>query len=335
MRTNLGEKMNIFITGTTGFIGSNLAMNLAESGHIIHALYRTSEKTSIIQHKNIKTFKGDILDKKSLRDAMKSCSQVYHLGAFARVWAKNPETYFRVNVEGTKNVIETAIDLGVKKMVITSTAGVLGPSNGKPQAENSIRYSDFCNEYESSKFMMENLIHEYRKQDIQIMLVNPSRVYGPGLLSAPNATTKIIKLYLSGKWHIIPGNGQRIGNYVFIDDVVNGHILAMEKGQSGDKFNLGGINASYSDFFSLLAEVSGKKKRLLKVPVPLMVHFSGLLYGISRIFGESPLITPKWVKKYLHDWAVSSEKAQKKLGYSITPLNIGMEKTIEWLKEGC
>jgi nucleoside-diphosphate-sugar epimerase len=265
---------------------------------------------------------------------MKSCHQVFHLEAFARVWAKNPETYFRVNVEGTKNVIETALDLSIKKMVITSTAGVLGPSNGKPQAENSIRYSDFFNEYESSKFIMENLIHEYLKQDIPIVLVNPSRVYGPGLLSAPNATTKIIKAYMKGKWHIIPGDGSKIGNYAFIDDVVNGHILAMEKGKSGEKFNLGGTNASYSDFFSLLAEVSGKKRRLVKAPVPLMVYFSGLMYVTTRIFGGSPLITPKWVKKYLHDWAISSEKAQRDLGYSITPLKKGIEKTIDWLEEG-
>ncbi len=326
--------MKIFITGTTGFIGSNLAMKLAESGHTIHALYRFSYKTSRIQHKNIKIFKGDILDKKSLRNAMKSCDRAYHLGAFARTWAKKPETYFRVNVEGTKNVIETAIDLGLKKIVITSTAGVLGPSNGKPKAENSIRYSDFLNEYESSKFMMENLIHAYRNQDIQIVLVNPSRVYGPGLLSAPNSTTKIIKLYMDGKWFFIPGDGRRIGNYAFIDDVVDGHILAMEKGQSGEKFNLGGINASYADFFSILATASGKKRKLVKAPVPLMVSLSGLMFGLTRIFGGTPLITPKWVKKYLHDWAVSSEKAKKELGYSITPLNKGIEKTIAWFKGG-
>lgn len=324
--------MNIFVTGTTGFIGSNLAIKLAELGHTIHALYRTSQKIYIIKHKNIKTFKGDILDRQSLQDAMTSCDQVYHLGAFAQVWAKKTETYFRVNVEGTKNVIETAINLGLKKIVITSTAGILGPSNGKPLTENSIRYSDFFNEYESSKFIMENLIHAYRKQDIQIVLVNPTRVYGPGLLSVSNSTTKMIKLYMAGKWHIIPGDGRRIGNYAFIDDVVDGHILAMEKGQSGDKFNLGGINTSYSDFFSILAKVSGKKRKLVKAPVPLMVYFSGLLFGMTRIFGGSPLITPKWVKKYLHDWAVSSEKAQKELGYSITPLNTGIEKTIEWLK---
>jgi nucleoside-diphosphate-sugar epimerase len=328
------KKMRIFITGTTGFIGINLALKLAEAGFIVHALYRSSQKVSRIKHKNIKLFKGDIVDRDSLLHAMKSCQQVYHLGAFAKVWTKYPETYFKVNVEGTKNVIETALRLGIKKIVITSTAGVLGPSNGKPQDEDSIRYSDFLNEYESSKFIMENLINRYLKKGIQIVIVNPARVYGPGSLSAPNAATKIIKAYLEGKWRIIPGDGRKIGNYAFIDDVVNGHILAMEKGQSGEKFNLGWINASYSDFFSLLAEVSGKKRRLVKAPIPLMVHASGLLTILTRLSGGSPPITPKWVKKYLHDWAVSSEKAQKELGYSITPLKEGLEKTIEWLKQG-
>ena len=325
--------MKIFITGTTGFIGTNLALKLAKTGHIVHALFRSSQKAARIGHKNIKPFQGDITDRESLVRAMKSCEQVYHLGAFARAWTKDPETYFRVNVGGTRNVIETALSLGIKKMVITSTAGVLGPSNGKPLDEDSIRHSDFLNEYESSKFIMENLIHRYLKSGIQIVIVNPSRVYGPGLLTAPNAATKIIKAYLEGKWRFVPGDGRRVGNYAFIDDVVDGHILAMEKGKSGEKFNLGGINASYSEFFSLLAEVSGKKRRLIKAPVPLLVYASGLLSAATRAFGGSPPITPKWVKKYLFDWAVSSEKARRQLGYPITPLKEGMGKTIEWLRE--
>lgn len=112
--------MNIFITGTTGFIGSNLALKLAESGHTVHALYRTAQKTSIIQHKNIKIFKGDILDRKSLQDAMMSCSQVYHLGAFARVRAKKYLHDWAVSSEKAQEELGysvTPLNTGIEKTI--------------------------------------------------------------------------------------------------------------------------------------------------------------------------------------------------------------------------
>src|SRR6476469_3271133 len=113
--------MKIFITGATGYIGNNLAKRLASEGHIVHALCRSANKSLLLQHSNIKIFDGDISDVASVEKAMQGCEQVYHLAAYARVWAKDPSVFFKLNVEGTKHVLEAARKLVINDIVFTST----------------------------------------------------------------------------------------------------------------------------------------------------------------------------------------------------------------------
>ena len=326
-------RLRIFITGSTGFIGGNLARKLADSGYRVHALCRSAKKAKLIEHKNIRIFEGDVLDTRSLEKAMEGCGHVYHLGACTTVLVQNRERYYRVNVSGTVNVLETALRLGGKRAVVTSTAGVLGPSSGRAIDEASERTTDFFNDYDRSKYLMERKIEDYVNKGLHVVLVNPTRVYGPGLLSQANSATKIIQLYMRGKWRIIPGNGGRISNYVFIEDVVKGHILAMEKGRAGERYILGGPNSSYSSFCRAVADVSHKKYRMFHISEPLLMGMSRILALFSRVSGSPPLITPQYVRKYLRDWEASSEKAVKELGYSITPLETGLRRTVAWLNE--
>ena len=128
--------MNIFITGATGYVGNNLAKRLAGEGHTIHALSRSANKNFLLDHPNIKIFPGDITEIASVEKAMQDCRQVYHLAAYARVWAKDPSVFYKLNVEGTKHVLEAAKKLALNDIVFTSTGGVLGPSNGKPVKED-------------------------------------------------------------------------------------------------------------------------------------------------------------------------------------------------------
>lgn len=326
--------MNIFITGATGYVGNNLAKRLAGEGHTIHALCRSANKHSLLSHPNIKVFEGDITDAASVEAAMQNCQQVYHLAAYARVWAKDPSIFYTLNVEGTKNVLNAAIKHGIKNVVFTSTGGVLGPSNGNPVKEDDARYGNVFNEYEDTKTQAEELCKHYcNKYDIRIVIVNPPRIYGPGIESDSNAVTKLVKLYLKGKWKIIPGDGKRAGSYVHVDDVVNGHILAMQKGRSGERYILSGVNASYNEFFETLAKVTGKKVNLYKFPVPLMMIAGYGIMGYSKLTGKPPLLTPKWIKKYSYDWSLSCEKAQRELGYSYRSLEEGLQQTVDWIKQ--
>ncbi len=323
----------VFVSGATGFIGSHLALHLADEGCIVHALFRSSQKAKILEHKNILLFKGDICDNSSIERAMTSCVEAYHLGAFARLWDKDPSLCQKVNVEGTVNILDTAVKCGVEKVVVTSTAGVLGPSNSKPVDETCERTSKFFTSYESSKCEMEKKALTYEKKGLLVVLVNPTRVFGPGILSEANSATKIILAYIQGKWRFIPGRGHSIGNYVFIDDIVRGHVLAMEKGLTGERYILGGSNLSFLEFFSVVSTVSGKTYRMIRLPAPLLICMSGLIFFFSRLLGKPPRIAPQWVRRYLRNWAVSSEKAERELGYKVTPIEEGIRNTVQWLRK--
>ncbi|MDP3914518.1 MAG: NAD-dependent epimerase/dehydratase family protein [Bacteroidota bacterium] len=326
--------MKIFVSGATGFIGSRLALRLANDGHEVHALYRYEHKTAIIQHPNITLFKGDILDFDSLIKPVEGCSQIYHTAAFACVWDKDPSLIYRQNIEGTMNVVRAGIISGVEKIVCTSTAGVLGPSRpGEMVDENTPRPLKYFIDYESSKMMMETILKTLSITGPEIVIVNPSRVYGPGILSESNGITRIIQNYILGKWRIIPGNGKSIGNYVYVEDVVTGHIQAMEKGKSEERYVLGGTNMTFNELFGVLAELTGKRYFMIHFPLPLMKLISGIMLLIARISGRAPLIIPALVRKYNHNWNLSSAKAEKELDYKPVDFKTGAGMTINWLKK--
>lgn len=325
--------MKIFVSGATGFIGSRLALRLANDGHQVHALYRDVSKTTIIQHPNIKLFKGDILDFDSLIKPVEGCTQIYHTAAFACVWNKDTSLIYRQNIEGTINVVRAGIISGVEKIVCTSTAGVLGPSHsGEMVDENTPRPLKYFIDYECSKMMMETILNTFSLTGTEVVIVNPSRVYGPGILSESNGITRIIQDYIFGKWRIIPGNGKSIGNYVYVEDVVTGHIQAMEKGKSGERYVLGGTNMTFNELFGVLAELTGKKFFMIHFPLPLMQMISGIMLFIARISGIAPLIIPALVRKYNHNWNLSSVKAEKELDYRPVDFKTGAGITINWLK---
>jgi len=204
--------MKIFITGATGYIGNNLAKKLADEGNTIHALCR-NENTPVLSHSNIKIFKGDITDKTSIEKGIQGCEQIYHLAAYARVWAKDMSIFYKLNVDGLRNVLDAARNSSVQKIVFTSTAGTLGPSGVQPVKEDDARIGEPFTDYEISKTQAELLCREYcNKYGMHIVIVNPPRIYGHGIITESNAVTRLIKLYMAGKWKITPGDGKRTGS---------------------------------------------------------------------------------------------------------------------------
>jgi nucleoside-diphosphate-sugar epimerase len=326
--------MKVLVTGATGFIGSELVKLLIEKGYEVNCLFRDRAKTLWMKHERISLFKGDILDYESLRKAVTGCDGVFHTAAFTAIWAKDEDEIFRLNVTGTINILEAALAENVRDIVITSTAGVIGPSIKGIITEKTERETAFFIKYEQTKAIAEVRALEYLSKGLNIRIVNPTRVYGPGPLNSSNSVTKLIKQYNSGQWHIIPGNGKSIGNYVFVGDVVAGHILAMQKGRTGERYILGGENISFDDLFRTISELCGKKNFMIHLPLPLMIAASKASMFVTRITGLPPFITPGLVRKYNYTWTTSSEKAEKELGYKITPLKDGITKTLQWLNNG-
>ena len=326
--------MRILVTGATGYVGQRLAHRLADGGATVHALVRSPEKAKALAHERIVIFSGDILDPASLASAAEGCEAAFHAAALVSVWAKDPEDYRRVNVGGTLNVLDAAEAAGVRRVVITSTAGVFGPSDGGLVDEATPRSVPFFNEYESSKAEMHVAVKARVANGMHATIVCPTRIYGPGPMVEGNAATQMIARYVAGKWRALPGDGRRSGNYVFVDDVIEGHLAAMARGRPGEAYILGGENATYRQFFATLAEVSGARHRLFGVPVPLLLGFARIEQYRADRYGRKPLITPSWVRRYSHHWANSSAKAETELGYAPRMLTKGLAETVAWLRGG-
>lgn len=324
--------MKILVTGATGYIGYNLAMEAARRNYTVHILVRDLQSPLLPTHPNIIKFKGDITDKGSVMAAMMNCDKVIHAAAIAKLSAKDNTIFYSVNVEGTRNMLDAALALGVKKFVFTSSCAVTGPSGKYPMSENDPRIAAFENDYEISKHWAEELVKEYGRRGLFAVIVAASRVYGPGHDCNGNVMNGMLKSLLSLRLAFMPSCDTVLANYAFVDDVVNGHFLAMEKGLGGEKYFLGGENLSYRSFFQTTIANTGKKIRLIRIPKLLIKIWSFFYMIVCSLLGKETHISPKIVDRLTQNRAVSCDKAIRQLGYSITPFSKGIQKTILHLK---
>ena len=226
---------NVFVTGSTGFIGTKLVDELVRKGHTVHALSRSTSNRSGLDHERIKIVEGDIMDRPSLERGMKGCTQVYHLAAYAKNWAPDKKIFYEMNVDGMRNVFEAAKSTGIQRVVFTSTIVSFGPTKpGVVGDEAMPRITQhYYTEYEETKAIAEREALKYAAEGFPVVIVNPTRVYGPGKLTEGNSVSLMIDQYDRGKVPVLLNKGMNVGNYVFVDDLVRGQILAMEKGKVG------------------------------------------------------------------------------------------------------
>ncbi len=164
-----------------------------------------------------------------------------------------------------------------------------------------------------------------------MVIVNPTRVFGPGRLTESNSGTLLIDRRARGLSPLLPNRGKNIGNWAFIDDVVEGLMLAMERGRIGERYILGGENVTLREFYQAIDEAAGRRRLTLPLLGFGAMCFARLEKLLADRFGIYPLITPGWVRTFFSDWAVSSAKAQRELGYQVTPLVESIKKTLQWL----
>lgn len=323
----------IFVSGASGFIGRKLCFDLAGQGYQVHALCRNIDHPYLLRHENISFFEGDILDIKSLETAMAGCDQVYHTAAMAKMWCKNKDDFYAVNVIGTKNVLQTALKQGVKRVVYTSTCGVWGPTLRHPMTENDPRIMGFPIDYERTKYLAELEVNNFVKNGLDVVTVNPSRVFGEGPVTDSNTVSKMVRGYLKGKWRIIPGNGNNVANYAFLDDVVRGHIAAMQNGETGQRYILGGEDISFNQFFAMLGAISGHHQKMFRVPQKVIKFYSHIEQLKTNLTGLAPVFLPEFADRLLYDQKYSSNKAIKQFGYRITPFAKALERTVHYLQK--
>lgn len=324
-----GVEMRVFVTGGTGHLGAWLVKALAAQGNAVVVGVRDEKKADFLRFPNVEIVRADLDNIEALKSHTQNCDAIFHLGAFAAVWAKDPSIFYKTNVEGTRNVLEAAKANHVKRVVVVSSAGNFGPSIDGTVTENTVRKLPFFNDYERTKNAADELALEYIKNGLDVVIVYPTRVYGPVLNGKPASLTMLVHRSLTAGFRIVPGKGDKIGNYVFIDDVIQGFILAWQKGRKGEKYILGGENLTLKSVYLEIQKNAKQARKLLYLPLSIIRIFL-FVEKVGSWFGRPPVLTQDWLAKVIYDWNLSSDKARTELGYSTTPLEIGMQKTAEW-----
>jgi farnesol dehydrogenase len=330
----MGKK--VLVIGGTGFLGKRLIRKLVEKGYSVRLLHRKGSNIEGIP-KEIDFIVGDVTDKNSLKSAYKGMDYAFHSAAIVTQWAKDTTIFDRINVEGFINSMNAAKESGIKKIVYTSSFMALGPSADKPLTEKDFRErSTFNNDYERTKYLAELEAIKYRKDGLPLVTVYPGVIYGPGDLTEgnivvrnfllPRAKGEFLGLFLLGR-------GTGLWSYSYVDNVAEGHILALEKGRNGEGYILGGENADHRKMFSLAEKLGGIKYPPLKMPFFAAKMKGCLDVSIARLFGKQPEVTPGAVNVFTQNWAYDSSKAVKELGYKMTSFEEGLKLTIGWLKK--
>ncbi len=327
----------LFVTGATGFIGSTLTRKLLARGCEVVGMSRSAAPVlppgfvgaseELWDHPRFIYKQGDILNLDDLRGAMDGCDGVFHLAGYAKNYSKDPETFNRMNIGGMRNVFTVAKELNIPKIVWTSSIVTFGPTPAGVVSDESMpRFTPkFLTEYEESKFHAETEAMVWAQEGLPVVIVNPARVYGPGQLSEGNALAELINDYRHGRMPFLPNFGKNIGNYVLVDDVAEGQILAMERGRIGERYILGGENVSLKDFFGLIAKITDKKHFQMPLYKTGPIIFGYIQLYLAKLFGIYPRITPGWVRTFVTDWTYSIDKARRELGYCPVSLEEGLK----------
>ncbi len=326
--------MKVLLTGSTGYIGHQLALKLASQSFEVHALVRDLNSKNIPIHKNIIPFKGNICDYESVKYAINECDYVFHTAAYTDLKCNKIDNFYNTNVLGTTNILKAALDSKIKKVIYTSTLSVFGSALYKvPITEDQPRISSYKNDFELTKKMSEEVVLEYVKKGVHCSILNLSRVYGPGLNTYSNGVNKIISKIMQDKVLYVPDKLNIEANYVYIEDVLNAQLLALEKGLNGEKYIIGGENEDYSGLFERIRTISKSKISIVKINYKLIKNGLAFINACNKLMGSQSLVTPKVLDSLFTNRSASSKKAMSELNYKITPLNLGLERTINFLSK--
>lgn len=319
------------MTGGTGYIGKQVVRRLAHAGGKVHVLVRKTGNLKGLAHKNVHLFYGDLEAPQTIREAMRGCQRVYHIAALVKRWHSDSTLFDRTNVAGSRNLFEIARELEIEKIVYTSTVMAIGPSQEEPLDETHPRPRRFFSDYERTKYRAEIEFCEWVAKGLPGVIVSPALVYGPSINYPGSFTNRFIKQFIEGSLKGIPGSGDKIGNGVYIEDVVTGHFLAMDKGKIGEKYILGGENMTMNQFIALMNSEFNLKRQLPRIPLPVLwaLGFWGEMK--ARLKGIEPEFPRSFAEIYSRNWAYSSEKSKKELGYRPRSLREGLKMTYAWL----
>ncbi len=323
--------MKAFVTGATGFVGSHVARVLSEAGADLRLLVRSSSNPQNIQGLKAERVVGDLGDAASLEKAMAGCDVVFHVAADYRLWIRDPEQMYRSNVEGTRAILEAAGKNGIRRVVYTSSVATMGfTSNGRPADEDSpVSVEDMIGHYKRSKFRAEQLALEAGRKGMDVVVVNPTTPVGEQDIK-PTPTGRIIVDFLKKKFPAYVDTGL---NLVDVAECARGHVAALEKGRSGERYILGGENLTLKQILDKLGAIAGLPSPSIRVPYVVALATGAVDEIVTgRILKQEPRATIDAVRMSRKKMFVSSAKAERELGWKSIPVHHALRRAVEWFQ---
>jgi nucleoside-diphosphate-sugar epimerase len=319
--------MKAFVTGATGFVGSRLAKRLRERGDEVVCLVRNPDKAAELKAAGCILVRGDLGDEAAIREGLQGCDAAFHLAADYRVGVKPSEypAMQAANIDGTRRVLDEAVAAGVKKVVYVSTIAAFGNTRGET-VDESFRHDggSYTSEYERTKVEAHRIAEERIAQGAPVVIVQPGGIYGPGDHSAVGSQ---IEQAAAGKLPALafPQLGL---NMVHVDDVVEGILLAYDKGNAGEAYVLGGELTTLGDIVRKAAEIGGRKPPRITMPTGVLKAMVPVAPLVTKAMGVGPnlreLISASDGVTY---WATDA-KARAQLGYAPRDLDTGLRQTV-------
>jgi dihydroflavonol-4-reductase len=319
----------VLVTGASGFLGSAIAGALRARGHGVRVLARPSSPRTNLNAADV-VCEGDLRDRASLAAALKGARYLFHAAADYRLWARNPEEIRRSNVEGTRLIMEEALNAGVERIVYTSSVATLKLADGAASTEdNPLAEGEGIGAYKRSKVAAERLVEAMIQRDgLPAVIVNPSTPIGPRDVR-PTPTGRIIVEAASGRMPAFVDTGL---NLAHVDDVAAGHIAALERGRIGERYILGGDNVLLADMLADIARLVGRRPPTVKLPRTMLYPIAYGAELLATLRGVEPFITMDGLRMARHHMFFDDSKARRELGYVSRPYVEGLADAIAWFR---
>ncbi len=316
--------MRYLVTGGTGFIGGKLARELLRRDHQVVTVARNPDNAADLAALGVEIHKGDITDKNSLRAPMTGVDGLFHLAAWYKVGARNTRMAYDINVNGTRNVLEMMRELGIPKGVYTSTLAIYGDTHGRVADESTPMPETFDVEYDRTKALAHfEVALPMMREGLPLVIVQPGMVYGPDDTSILRQT---LLMYLRRQLPLV----STVAAYAWahVDDIVEGHILALDKGKSGESYIIAGEIKSLADALALAEQITGVPVSGMRVGAPLLTIMTGVMSIVGRVIPLPETMASETLRSINATYIGSNAKARQELGYSPRPLEIGLRETL-------
>ena len=324
--------MKTLVTGATGFLGSAIVREMLKDNREVRVLIRKGTDTENIDGLDLEIAYGDLRDKASLTNALKGCEVLYHTAAYYSLWDKNKRLIYDINVEGTRNLLQAALDLQLPKTVYTSTVGCIGllPNGGPANEETPFDPVTLCNDYKRSKYQAEMVAKEFFEKGLPLVIVNPSTPVGPRDIK-PTPTGQIIVDFLNRKMPAYLDTGL---NLIDVSDCARGHLLAEIKGVPGERYILGNRNMSLKEILVALEKITGLKAPSVKMPYWVAYAAGWVCENLSdHMTGTPPAVPLAGVRMAKYFMYFDSSKAIRELGLPQNPFENALAEAVQWFRE--